>query len=58
VIAKAKEVFGPLNIKQMKFRSSSNAEDLPGFNGAGLMIHSLVNLVLCVTIIITITNSL
>jgi hypothetical protein len=32
----AKKVFGALGIKDLKFRSSSNAEDLPGFNGAGL----------------------
>eukprot|EP01127_Copromyxa_protea_P014526 TRINITY_DN4066_c0_g1_i1.p1 TRINITY_DN4066_c0_g1~~TRINITY_DN4066_c0_g1_i1.p1 ORF type:complete len:1449 (-),score=281.84 TRINITY_DN4066_c0_g1_i1:32-4378(-) len=34
--ARAREIFNPLGIKKLKFRSSSNSEDLQGFNGAGL----------------------
>lgn len=32
----AKHVFRDRGVKEIKFRSSSNAEDLPGFDGAGL----------------------
>jgi hypothetical protein len=34
--AKLDEVFTPYGVNRFKFRSSSNAEDLPGFDGAGL----------------------
>lgn len=36
VLTLADDIFKPLGIKNVKLRSSSNAEDLPGFNGAGL----------------------